>query len=128
VTAMNAGEVTSYRDLIAWQKGMDLVCCAYHVTKSLPPEEKYGLTAQMRRSAVSIPSNVAEGWGRHFGADFIRHLQMARGSTFELSTQAEICNRLGFAGEWHRVVSACDEIGRVINGLITSVQRNLDQS
>jgi four helix bundle protein len=124
---MSATDVSSYRDLIAWQKGMDLVCVAYDETKLLPPEERFGLIAQMRRAVISIPSNVAEGWGRHFGADYVRHLQMARGSTYELSTQAEACERLGFAGNWQRIIPACDEIGRVLNGLITAVQRNMEQ-
>ena len=97
-------EIESYRDLVAWQKGVDLVCLVYEQTKMLPVEERYGLTAQMRRCSVSVPSNVAEGWGRHHGAEYIRHLYYSRGSTYELSTQAELCARLGFAGNWARIL------------------------
>jgi four helix bundle protein len=77
---MNSMPVNSYRDLIAWQKAMDTVCLTYELTRLLPIEEKYGLMAQMRRCAGSVPSNVAEGWGRQQGADYLRFLFMARGS------------------------------------------------
>ena len=119
--------VESYRDLIAWQKGMDLACLAYEQTKYLPADERFGLISQMRRCAVSVPSNVAEGWGRHQGPEYVRFLYFSRGSTFELSTQAEICVRLGYNGAWAHVISACDEIGRIVNGLIASIQRRIDQ-
>ena len=125
---MNNTPVNSYRDLIAWQKAMDAVCLTYELTRLLLLEEKYGLTAQMRRCAVSVPSNVAEGWGRQQGADYLRFLFMARGSAFELSTQSEICIRLGFDGQWNRIIHACDEIGRILNGLMAAVQRSLESS
>jgi four helix bundle protein len=118
-------EIRSYRDLIAWQKSMDVVCSTYEQTKFLPPEERFGLVSQMRRSAVSIPSNIAEEWGRHEGAEYIRFLEIARGSIYELTTQVEICIRLNSNGACDGLLSACDEISRILHGLITALQRTL---
>lgn len=123
---MSAVEVKSYRDLVAWKKAVDLVCATYQQTSRLPDRERYGLVAQMRRSAVSIPSNIAEGWGRHVGLEYIGFLHYARGSIFEFSTQAEICKRLQFCADWDTILIACEEVGRIVNGLINSVQRTID--
>jgi len=76
-----------YRDLIAWQKAMDLVAHVYYITKSFPDEEKFGLVSQMRRCAVSVPSNIAEGQSRNSKGEFIQFLGIARGSIAELTTQ-----------------------------------------
>ena len=86
----------NYRDLIVWQKAMELVTKIYHHTKSFPGEERYGLTLQLRRSSVSLPSNMAEGYGRNSTQDYIRFLRIANGSLFELQTQLEIAFNLGF--------------------------------
>ena len=88
----------TYRDLIAWQRSMKLVVSVYEQTRCLPPDERFTLVAQMRRCAVSVPSNIAEGWGRGDVPDFTRFLIIARGSTFELSTQIEICQTLKYPG------------------------------
>lgn len=114
-------EVRTYRDLIAWQRSMDLVECVYRETAELPKEELYGLVSQLRRCAVSIPSNIAEGWGRHSRQDYIRFLRMSQGSLYELSTQAELCDRLRFDGDWHDIVTAVDEVRRILHGLIRSL-------
>lgn len=116
-------QIDSYRDLIAWQRGIDLVEHVYGQTGDLPKDERFGLVAQMRRSAVSVPSNIAEGWGRGTRNDYVRFLRTARGSLFELSTQAEICKRLGFAGDWTHIMDTADEVRRILQGLI----RSLDQ-
>ena len=118
--------IKSFRDLIAWQKGMDLLCTTYRFTESLPKEERYGLCAQMRRAALSIPSNVAEGWDRYTG-DYIRYLHVARGSSHELSPQAEACSRLGFAGQWGTLVEYAEEAARILNGLVAGVERSAAQ-
>ena len=110
----------SYRDLIAWQKAMDLVISVYRATRDLPGEERFGLTAQMRRCAVSIPSNIAEGWGRGDNQDFTRFLTIARGSLLELSTQIDICQRLGYSGAWEPLLEGADEVRRILHGLIKS--------
>jgi four helix bundle protein len=88
--------VRTYRDLIAWQKAMALAEQAYRVTRAFPDEEKFGLVSQMRRAAVSVPSNIAEGFGRAQRLDFRRFLEMAKGSLFELQTQAKLSRRLGW--------------------------------
>ena len=81
-----------YRDLIVWQKGVDMVVGIYDVTRLLPDEEKWGLVSQMRRCAISIPSNIAEGYGRGATRDYSRFLKIAAGSCNELETQLEICD------------------------------------
>ena len=90
------GEVKSYRDLIVWQKAMQLVTDIYTATKSFPSDELYGLMSQLRRCAVSIPSNIAEGYGRNSTGDYKRFLQIAAGSVFELQTQIEIAANLKY--------------------------------
>ncbi len=122
-----AGSVTgikSYRDLLAWQKGMDLVVQCYRESSRLPTEERYGLRAQMRRSAVSIPSNIAEGWGRRSRREYLRFLRIAQGSIFELLTQVEIAQRLGFSGDWASIRMQALEAGRVLYGLAHKLQES----
>jgi four helix bundle protein len=83
-----------YQDLKLWSKGIDLVVDVYKATANLPKEEKYGLTSQMRRCAVSIPSNIAEGAGRNSTKEFVHFLSIANGSNYELETQVIVANRL----------------------------------
>jgi four helix bundle protein len=90
------GDIRSYRDLIVWQKSMHLVTNIYTATKSFPSTELYALTSQLRRCAVSIPSNIAEGYGRNSTGDYKRFLQIAVGSIFELQTQIEIATNLEY--------------------------------
>ncbi len=119
-------DFASFRDLVAWQKGMDLVHQVYRFTAQLPEQERFVLAVQRRRAAISVPSNIAEGWGRDTTRDYIRFLHMARGSTYELSTQAEVCQRQGYAGGWTEVIANCEELGRIINGLIKSLRRRVE--
>ena len=109
-----------YKELIVWQKAMDLVEKVYLVTKSLPKDEIYGLTNQLRRAAVSIPSNIAEGNTRHATQDYVRFLNIARGSVSEVETQLEICLRLGYASkeQTEPAFALCQEIGRMLNAII----------
>jgi len=93
------GRTQSYRDLIVWQKAMDLARSVYEISKGFPKQELFGLTSQIRRAAVSIPSNVAEGSARRTTRDFIAFLHIARGSLAELDTQLELCERSGFLRE-----------------------------
>jgi four helix bundle protein len=115
--------VKDYRELIAWQKAMDLVEAVYRRTASLPNEERYGLTNQMRRAAVSVPSNIAEGQGRRSTRDFVHFLSIARGSVKEVETQVVIARRLEYFDERQEseLLSLTEEASRLISGLIRSL-------
>jgi four helix bundle protein len=89
-----SGAIQSFRDLVVWQKAMDLAELVYAVSRKFPESERYALTLQVRRAVVSVPSNIAEGYGRHSTADYIRFLQIALGSAYELETQLDLAVRL----------------------------------
>jgi four helix bundle protein len=112
----------NYRDLIAWQKAMDLVAEAYRSTRTFPREELYALSSQMRRAGISIASNIAEGQGRGGAPELVRFLRIAYGSLRELETQFLIAERLGYANATQSAVllEMAGEVGRLINGLIRS--------
>ncbi len=120
-------EVNSFRDLIVWQKSMSLVTEIYQITNSFPDSERFGMTNQMRRAAVSIPSNIAEGFGRNSTADYVRFLQIASGSLYELQTQTSISQNLGFANQnaCQTSVGLATECERMLSSLISKLkQRN----
>ncbi len=121
-------QIRSYRDLIAWQKAMDLVVYLYRETAKLPDDERFGLRGQMRRSAVRIPSTIAEGWGRRSTGDYVRFLKIAQGSVYELLTQAELARRLGYDGHWRGICSRTDEVGRIVYGLARSLKGAVDEA
>jgi four helix bundle protein len=116
-------KIESYRDLIVWQKSMCLVEEVYEVTRAMPKEEQFGLTNQVRRAVVSIPSNIAEGNGRGTTTDYIRFLQIARGSLFETQTQLEIAAKLGFLPESSMtpLLALSNEIERMLNSVISKL-------
>ncbi len=116
-------EIKTFRDLIAWQKGRVLVKHVYQVTTAMPASERFGLTSQMRRAAVSIPSNIAEGYARQSLADYLRYLRMARGSLAELETQLVLAEDLGFLRVSEPVAAVLAETDRVVQGLIRSLDR-----
>ena len=114
-----------YRELIAWQKAMAVVSDTYRLTRNFPREEIYGLTSQMRRAAVSIPCNIAEGQGRRTRGEFMQFLGHAFGSLLELETQAHIASDLGYidvrlADDF---LSKTSELCRIINGLSASLRK-----
>jgi four helix bundle protein len=115
--------IRSHRDLIVWQKAMDLVVSVYRATEGFPKSETYGLTSQIRRAVTSIPANIAEGQGRRLRKEFVYFLANARGSLWELDTHLESATRLGFLGQdVHRELQTrLDEVGRILNGLMRSV-------
>ena len=115
----------NYKDLLAWQKAMDLVEMVYTLTKQFPSEERYGLTSQLRRAVVSIPSNIAEGQGRYSANEFNRFLSIAHGSLREVETQILIAVRLQYleVTETQPAQQLCEETGRIINGLIKSLRK-----
>jgi len=118
-------KVRNYQDLIVWQKAMDLVEEVYKTSKNFPREKIYGLTSQLRRAAVSIPSNVAEGQGRTTTPDFLRHLSIAYGSLREVETQILIATRIGFLAQerCYDIMNSANEVGRLLNGLMASLAR-----
>jgi len=112
-----------HKDLLVWQKAMDLVTSIYRLTRAFPKEELYGLTAQIRRAAVSIPSNIAEGHALKQTQAYMRHLAIASGSLAELQTQLEIADRLGYLrSEDRKVLGQADEVGRMLAGLRRSLK------
>jgi four helix bundle protein len=116
--------VQNYRGLIAWQKSMELVKLIYSLTKKFPRKELFGLTSQIRRAVVSIPSNIAEGQGRRSTKEFIRHLSIGHGSLRETETQNLIAEMQGYisAEESIEVMNKCAEVGKLINGLANSLK------
>ena len=114
----------SYRDLIAWQKAVELVVSIYRITKAFPKTEMYGLANQMQRAAVSVPSNIAEGHGLKQTQAYSRHLAIASGSLAELETQIEISKRLGYLPkEETNILEQANEVGRILSGLRRSLRR-----
>ncbi len=115
----------NFRDLVAWQKAMDLVEAVYAATRGFPADERFGLTSQLRRAAVSIPSNIAEGEGRGSHNEFGRFLSIAYGSLREVETQLLIGVRLGYVDEaaCKEAFSLAEEVGRLLNGLSRSLDR-----
>lgn len=112
-----------HKDLIVWQKSMDLLVEVYRLVKKLPKEETYALSDQMRRAAVSIPSNIAEGRGRSSEKDYLRFLFIARGSQAELETQLLVCVRLDYLNESEveSALNLCSEVGRMLNSMIRNL-------
>lgn len=120
------GSKKGYRDLIAWQKGMDLVEEIYKTTQYFPREEMYGLTIQMRRAAVSVPSNVAEGQIRSSQKEFSQFISIALGSCAELYTQLELSRRLGYMNEkdFRKTSESINELMKILHGLRKKVSNH----
>ena len=116
--------MNDYRILIVWQKAMDLVEAAYRLIRLLPREEQLCLASQMRRAAVSIPSNIAEGNGRSSTREYIRFLNIARGSKQELETQLYLCIRLGYLQpeQIDSVMADAESVGKMLSALIRKLQ------
>jgi four helix bundle protein len=117
-------EIRSHKDLNVWKKSIDLVDIIYNVTKSFPKEEIYCLTNQIRRSVISIPSNIAEGAARNSKKEFIQFLYIALGSLSELETQIIIANRQGYLNNLNGLLENIKVIQKLINGLIYSIKKN----
>src|SRR5687767_8435027 len=120
--------MASYHDLLAWQRAIDFVVETYKLTGRFPRTELYGLTSQLQRAAVSIPSNTAEGAGRVHTREFIHHAGIARGSLFEAETQIIVAQRLSYVNEEdiRPLLQAVAEVGRLLSGLIASLERKLN--
>ena len=118
----------AFRGLVVWQRSMDLVERIYEISAAFPRDERFGLTAQIRRSAVSVPSNIGEGSRRKKRKAFLNHLDIALGSQAEVEVQLEIGQRLRFlkTADYKQTQIAVEEIGRMLNGLIVSLQPDGD--
>jgi len=118
-------KVKDYSQLIAWQKAMDFVEAVYRASKSFPKDEMFGLTSQIRRAAVSIPSNIAEGQSRRSSREFVHFLAVAKGSLSEAETQLMIAGRLGYIrnDDLSKLLEKAGELGRVVNGLSNAIEK-----
>lgn len=118
------GAIRSHRDLIAWQKAIELIAQSYELTKTFPSDERFGLTQQLRRAAVSVAANIAEGKGRGTTNEFSRFLTIASGSLTELDTHFVIAQRLGYINQetLSEVAGKIEEVGRIITGLRKSLE------
>ena len=115
----------SYRDLLVWQKSMRLVTDLYFATESFPKSEMFGLTSQLKRAVISIPSNIAEGQGRDSQKEFLYHLSVSYGSLVEVETQIQIAVNLSFIenSKADKLFEQCGEVGRMLNGLTRSLRK-----
>ena len=113
----------THKDLLVWKTSIELVTVVYELTKSFPEEEKFGLTNQLRRVAVSIPSNIAEGDARNSKKEFVRFLSIALGSSAELQTQLLISKNLGYLSEQNKLILEFEAVSKMISGLIRSVNK-----
>ncbi len=116
--------MAKYKELIVWQKSMDLVVDVYRTIDSLPNIERFALSDQIRRCSVSIPSNIAEGAGRNHTKEFVQFLSISLGSLYELQTQLEIANRIGYLDNTIELNRKTLEIEKMLNALITSIKRS----
>ena len=119
-------EVKSYRDLRVWQEAMDLAAAVHGLTKVFPREERYGLTSQLRRSAIFVPSNIAEGYGRHSTGSYLQFLKTARGSLNEIETQLELSVRFEYADaeKIQPHLLHADRLSKMLSALIRSIENS----
>jgi four helix bundle protein len=121
-------EIKSYKDLLIWQKGISITNLVYTLLKSFPNEEMYALTSQLKRSTVSIPSNIAEGFGRNSVKSYLNFLKISRGSLFELETQLIIAENQNYIQDielYNKIMGLIIEEGKMINSYINKLEQNL---
>lgn len=118
-----AGSIKNFRQLIAWQKAKALAVLIYEITKQYPREELFGMVAQLRRAAVSVPSNIAEGQGRNTAGEFKQFLGIAKGSMAELITLIDLSKDLKYIDQikYDEVMQHCEEVYKLVNGLLKSL-------
>jgi four helix bundle protein len=123
-----SNEIKSFRDLVAWRKSMDLCKTIYALSSIFPDAERFGLTSQIRRAVVSIPSNIAEGYGRNRTNDYLRFLDIARGSLCEVETQLILSQELGWLRDDGKVPECFEsfrEVDRILYALVKAVERSV---
>ncbi|WP_269241304.1 four helix bundle protein [Flavobacterium limnophilum] len=119
------GEIKSYKDLLIWQKGIDIVCMTYKLVSSFPKDELYALSSQIKRSSVSVPSNIAEGYGRQSIQSYIQFIKIARGSLCELETQLLVASKLDFINDEKLFLELSNQIteeSKMINSFINKLE------
>lgn len=123
-----SNKINTYKDLIVWQKSIELVSDVYSITKSFPSEEKFGIISQLNRASVSIPSNIAEGWGRESSKNYLQFLRISRGSLMETETLLVISKNLNYIDDenFRMISEKLDETGRILQGLIKGVQQKIN--
>jgi four helix bundle protein len=119
-------QIRDYRDLIVWKEAMQIAELVYSLTRAFPREEAFGLTSQMRRAAVSIPSNIAEGFGRAQRKTFVQYLRIAQGSLKEMETQALLSSRIGFLApeDLSELLPRCERLGKRLVRFVRSLERS----
>lgn len=125
MTKYKKAKMKTYSDLLVWQKSLSLVTEVYQISKRFPTDEQYSLTSQIRRCGISIPSNIAEGYGRNSKQDFIRFLRIAMGSLFELQTQLRIANNLNYSkkDDFNLIFEKSREVERMLSAFIKSIEK-----
>ncbi len=123
-----SGKINTYKDLIVWQKSIVLVTDIYSITRNFPMEEKFGLVNQLNRAVVSIPTNIAEGWGRESSKNYLQFLRISRGSLMEVETLILISKNLNYINdEQHKIITnGIEEVGKILQGLIKSIQQKIN--
>jgi four helix bundle protein len=118
-------EFSTFKNLIAWQKGVEIVKNIYLLSQKFPREEKFGITSQVTRAAISIPSNIAEGWGRESAGSYINFLKISRGSLYELESHLIICKEIGLLedNDLTRIFLMIEEESKILSGLIKSIEK-----
>ncbi|MES2589325.1 MAG: four helix bundle protein [Bacteroidota bacterium] len=122
------GEIKSYKDLIIWRNGLKISELTYKLTKDFPKEEVYGMTSQMKRSSISIPSNIAEGFGRSSTVSYIQYLRIARGSLYELDTQLTLSRNLDLTKDLELITeieNLISDEGKMINSYIKKLKEKV---
>jgi len=121
---METSKIKSYRELLIWQKSIQVVTNIYKLTRDFPKEELFGITSKIRRCAISIPSNIAEGFGRNSQGDFKRFLNISLGSTYELQTQIEISQNLEYLNteNYKYLMESCVELEKMMNSLVSKIK------
>lgn len=119
----------SFKKLLVWQRAIELTTAIYHLTASFPDAERFGLTNQMRRAAVSVASNIAEGYGRSSRGEYIQFLGHARGSNYEIETQLTIARALGFGDRKsiEKIEGLCDEVARMLGTMTIGLRKKTDR-
>jgi four helix bundle protein len=123
---MAGDEIRSYRDLRVWKEAMELAVHSYELTRGFPRDEAFGMTAQIRRAASSVPANIAEGYGRNTAGQYVQFLRHAQGSLKELETHLLLASRVGLAGEneIQPLMDRADGVGRMLRSLAKSIQES----